>query len=324
MKPEAVEHWMRSRAEQWRDLNGLLDEQRDKRDQDIGSLRRLVQGFRALARDLSLARSALPDSRVARYIETLFLRTHDAIYRKPQALWPSLKSMYLYEVPAATRRLRGVILATAGWFILSGIAGWLLVWFNPELESLFASPGMIDGVQRGELWTDDLLNVVPSSILSLQLMTNNISVSLFAFALGAFYGVGTIYIIGLNGLMLGGIFAFTAQYGMAERLLSFVFAHGVVELSVIVLAGAAGIQLGEALIRPGMRTRVAAFEYAVGEAGKLLMLVAPALVGAGLIEGYVSPDDSYSMQLRVTIGLCYGFLVWAALTGRLWRFGKGA
>lgn len=322
MKTEAVEHWMRSRAGEWRDLSQMLDEQADNRKQDLASVRRLVHGFRGLARDLSLARSVLPDSRVARYLEALFLRAHDAIYRRPQALWPSLKHMYLYEVPAATRNLRGSIMATAALFILAGIAGWLLVYFNPELESLFASQAMIEHVQRGELWTDDLLNIVPSSILSFQIMTNNIAVSLFAFSLGALYGIGTLYIIGLNGLMLGGIFAFTAHYGMAERLFNFVIAHGVVELSVIVLAGAAGIQLGEALIRPGSRTRVAAFEHAVREAGKLLMLVVPALVGAGLIEGYVSPDDSFSQALRVVIGLCYGFLVWTALTGRLWRFGR--
>ena len=120
-------------------------------------------------------------------------------------------------------------------FLLSGVTGWWLVSTYPELAGLFASEEMINQVQRGKLWTEGMINVVPSSFLSLSIMTNNIVVALFAFALGAFYGLGTLYIIGLNGLMLGGIFAFTAKYGLAEELFSFVVAHGVVELSIICL-----------------------------------------------------------------------------------------
>ena len=149
-------------------------------------------------------------------------------------------------------------------------------------------------------------------------MANNIMVSLFAFALGALYGLGTIYIISLNGFMLGGIFAFTANYNLAGRLFNFVIAHGVVELSVICLAGAAGIQLGHALVHPGLKTRMAAFRDAVKHAGTLLPVVVVFLVGAGIIEGYISPDDSYPLIVRVVVGVGYGILLWAVLSGRIW------
>jgi uncharacterized membrane protein SpoIIM required for sporulation len=169
---------------------------------------------------------------------------------------------------------------------------------------------MIDKVQAGKLWTDDLLNIAPSSMISLGIMTNNIIVSLFAFALGALYGIGTIYLIAMNGLMLGGVFAFTAHYQMANRLFEFIIGHGPVELSVIVIAGAMGFHLGEALIRPGNRNRLQAFQETTMHAAKVLFAAIPFLVMAGLIEGFVSPDPRFGMLERVLIGTSSGILFW--------------
>ena len=86
--------------------------------------------------------------------------------------------------------------------------------------TLVASEQMIATVEGGNLWTDDILNVVPSSMLSVQILANNVTVSLFAYAVGIIFGLGTFYIIALNGLMIGGIFAFTYQHHLAMKLLS--------------------------------------------------------------------------------------------------------
>lgn len=315
--------WLESRSRNWVALNRLLKQTRGKRDEDPDQVRKLVKEFRGLATDLSLSRQALGAGQITRQLEALYSQAHETIYQKSHNFWRDLVSIYRDEIPVlVNRKMRFTILTTISLFIVTGIAGWLLVYYNPELASLFASERMINMVQSGKLWTDDLLNVVPSSVLSFQIMTNNIAVSLFAFVLGALYGIGTLYIISLNGFMLGSIFAFTAHHGLAERLFKFVFAHGVVELSIICLAGAAGIHLGEALIRPGNRTRGEAFHLAVSQAGKLMFVVVPFLVGAGLIEGYVSPNDLFTLQARMLIGVAYGVLMWAVLTGWIWRWGR--
>jgi len=144
-------------------------------------------------------------------------------------------------------------------------------------------------------------------------MTNNITVSIFAFSLGAFYGLGTLYIITLNGLMLGGVFAFTAQYGLNDELFKFIIAHGVVELSVICIAGAMGLKLGEALLRPGTRSRQQAFRQATSDAGKVLLVALPFLVVAGLIEGYISPDPQFDLSFRIVVGVTSGLIFWLLL-----------
>ena len=313
----AVTHWLQTRADVWRRHEELLERQRGRKDIDSDEVLEFAHGYRSLSRDLSLARNTLPDSNITRYLENLLLQSYDIIHRKPYSLGYQARYLLQYDVPQAMRELRGPILASATIFILSCIIGWLLVYQYPELASLFASPAMIEEVQQGSLWTDDLINVLPSSVLSNSILMNNIAVTFFAFGLGAFYGLGTLYIMGLNGLMLGGVFAFTHHYNMADRLFEFVIAHGVVELSVIVLAGAAGIKLGEALVRPGQLTRREAFQRAAALAGKLLAVGAPLLVGAGIIEGYISPNPDYDLATRMVVGFGYGIFMLLLLSGRL-------
>ena len=104
---------------------------------------------------------------------------------------------------------------------------------------------------------------------------------------------------------------------MALRLFNFVIAHGLVEMSVICIASAAGIGLGEALVRPRELTRREAFQAASGRIGKLLVPCALLLIGCGFIEGYVSPDPTFPLTSRVIIGVSYWLLMFALLRGDL-------
>jgi uncharacterized membrane protein SpoIIM required for sporulation len=217
------------------------------------------------------------------------------------------------------RWLRPHVLWATALFILTIVAGYWMVHTYPDLIALFASPELIATVERGQLWTEGLLNVVPSSVLSLQILTNNIVVSLFAYCAGFLFGLGTVYILGLNGLMLGAVFAFTGQHGLDDDLFRFVVAHGCVEISVMCLSGAAGAAVGEALIRPGTATRAESFQRAALSSGKLILACALLLIGSGLIEGYISPNPAFSLRARIAIGVSYWIFMLALLNG--WLFG---
>jgi uncharacterized membrane protein SpoIIM required for sporulation len=145
-------------------------------------------------------------------------------------------------------------------------------------------------------------------------------VSLFAYCAGFLFGLGTLYILGLNGLMLGAVFAFTGLHGLDGELLRFVIPHGCVEISVMCLSGAAGAAVGEALVRPGTATRVEAFQMAALRSGKLILACVLLLVGSGLIEGYISPDPAFPLWTRIVIGVAYWILMIALLNG--WLFGR--
>jgi uncharacterized membrane protein SpoIIM required for sporulation len=267
-----------------------------------------------------MARRILPSSRVTRALEHSYTKLHAIIYRKPHDLRARARILFREEIPEVVRELRVPIFWVTLLFVLSAGAGWWLISTYPELISLLASEEMINGVERGKLWTEGILNVAPSSLISIGILSNNIAVSLLAFCVGVFFGLGTFYIVSTNGLMLGAMFAFTHQHGMAGELLKFVTAHGVVELSVICLAAAAGVMLGESLIRPTHPTRRESFQHAAGKTSRLLLLCALLLVGCGFIEGYLSPDPTFPMISRVVVGFGYAIVMVGALTGHL--FGR--
>ena len=120
-------------------------------------------------------------------------------------------------------------------------------------------------------------------------MQNNIQVSIIAFAGGVLAGIPTAWILLLNGLILGGLTGLTANYGLASGLWTFVIGHGVIELSVIFMAGGAGLSLGWAIFKPGLFSRRDALMLAARKSIILIFGGALLLIIAGLIEGFISP-----------------------------------
>lgn len=316
---EGLITWLRARHQRWRQLASVLVAARHRRRDEVAQVRELLQGLRSLARDVSLARTIAPHHPLTRQIEDLLVQGHEFISHPPQRLTAQLAKLLRQDVPQMIASLRVQLWVVMSLFMLCVVAGWILVATFPEMAGLFASEAMINHVQHGELWTTGIFNVTPSSWASFTIMSNNVTVTLFAFALGALYGVGTFYLICLNGLMLGGVFALSVQYGLGMALLSFIVPHGVVELSVIFVAGAAGMRLGEALTHPGVNGRIASFRQAVADGAILLPVCAVFLVGAAVIEGYISPDPNVHWPQRLVIGVGYGALLWGVLLGRLWR-----
>jgi len=316
--------WFEQRSAEWRSAGRRLQGLERGRSAPPEDVLEAVRAYPEIARDLALARRAAPTGALTKYLEGVYLQLHRSLFRPPAAFWRGVTKLFTHDAAAAARELRWHIAAVTALFVTCLGAGAWLVATYPELASLFASEKMIEGVQRGELWTDNLLSVAPSSLLSAQIFTNNIVVSLFALCLGVLYGLGTFYIIAMNGLAIGGVFAFTAHYGAGERLFTFTAAHGFVELSVVCISGAVGASLGEALARPGELTRGAAFQRAVGRGMRLMVVCLSFLVGAGVLEGFVSPDPRFPLAARLAIGLSYFALFLLVLTGALGRFGRRA
>ena len=322
--PEARERVLRTtllqRSAAWKAAADRARRLIGSRTEDVADVSQLVDDYRLLAHDLARARRLMPDSRARTYLESAYAQAHATLHKQASHPGYALWSLFRDQVPEAMRWLRPHIIWVTLLFVVAVLVGGWLVHTYPELINLFASPDLIATVERGELWTEGLLNIVPSSVLSLQILSNNISVSLFAFCAGFLFGLGTFYIVGLNGLMLGAIFTFTAQHGLDDELFRFIVAHGLVELSVMVLSGAAGAAVGEALIRPTTPRRAQSFQAAALRAGKVVVACVVLLVGCGFIEGYISPDPEFPLWTRVTVGVGYWLFMVAMLRG--WLFGR--
>jgi len=317
LRERALAASLMKRASLWRDADARARRLARGRTDDAGDATRMADDYRLLAHDLARVRTLLPDSRAREYLEAAYARAHATLHHGAWRAGSALLTLFRDELPRVVVALAPYIVWSSAIFVLTVVAGYALVHRYPELIALFASPDLIASVEHGRLWTAGLLNVVPSSVLSVQILANNIVVSLVAYCAGFFFGLGTLYILGLNGLMLGAVFAFVSRYGLAGQLLAFIVPHGCVELSVMCLSGAAGAAVGEALIRPGQATRMESFRVAALSSGKLLAACALLLVGAGLIEGFVSPAPRFPLWSRIAIGAGYWLVMLALLSGRL-------
>jgi uncharacterized membrane protein SpoIIM required for sporulation len=163
-------------------------------------------------------------------------------------------------------------------------------------------------MRNKDLW----INIPPSERpgASSFIMTNNIQVSFLAFAGGVLAGLFTVYIMVMNGLHFGGIMGLAAHYGVAGELGSFVIGHGVIELSVIFVAGGTGLSLGWAILRPGFLRRRDALALAARQAVRLVIGCIPLLVIAGLIEGFISPS-SLPWPVKLFVGIVTGIALYA-------------
>jgi uncharacterized membrane protein SpoIIM required for sporulation len=318
-RDNALKVTLLGRSELWRNAATRTRRLSRRKTDDAADATAMVDDYRMLAHDVAKVRRLLPDSRAREFLEAAYAQAHSTLYRPAWHPGHALLGLFRDEIPSVVSWLRPHIIWATTLFILTVTAGYLMVRTYPDLIALFASPELIATVERGQLWTEGLLNVVPSSVLSLQILTNNIVVSLFAYCAGFLFGLGTLYILGLNGLMLGAVFAFTSLHGLGDDLFRFVVAHGCVEISVMCLSGAAGAAVGEALIRPGHATRAESFQYAALQSGKLILVCVLLLVGSGLIEGYISPNPAFSLETRVAIGVSYWLFMIALLTGWLFR-----
>ena len=315
---QALAQALLQRSALWREADARARRYSRERTDDPADALRVADDYRLLAHDLARARLLMPRSRTREFLEAAYARVHGTLHHGDWRMGDTLERLFREEIPAALRWLAPYLVWSTLFFLLATLAGYALVNRFPELIALFASPDLITSVEQGKLWTEGLLNVVPSSVLSVQILANNIVVSLFAYCAGFLFGLGTLYILGLNGLMLGAVFAFVMQHGLGGALASFIVAHGCVELSVMCLSGAAGAAVGEALVRPGRLGRAASFRAAALRSGQVLVACAVLLVGAGLIEGYVSPDPRVPVGAKVAIGVGYWLLMLGLLSGGLW------
>src|SRR6266566_4281970 len=126
------------------------------------------------------------------------------------------------------------------------IIAFIAVSLDPKLAYALVPAQIVQGVHNHQLWTQ--ISPDTRALMSGVIMTNNIQVSILAFAFGVLLGLPTVYVLMTNGIQLGGLLGLTNAYGIAPGLLDFVIAHGVLELSVVVAAGASGLMMGWAIL----------------------------------------------------------------------------
>ena len=273
--------------------------------------------YSTVTSDFALAQRDFAGQPVVTYLNQLIAKAHSAVYRGRPAQAINLVEYLLVTFPRAFRRLAPFILAAFVIFTVPAAANGVLVYLNPDIsEWTFgqSEKELIPTVKGGELWIDLPEGRRPAA--SAFIMTNNIRVSLTAFAGGASAGLVTLYVLLLNGLSLGGLMGLCFHYGLGWRLANFVIGHGVIEFTVIFMAAGAGLRMSWAIVHPGTQSRRDALVLATREAIAVAAGSIPLLIIAGIVEGFISP--LFNPVYSITAALVSGAIpyAWLLLGGR--------
>jgi uncharacterized membrane protein SpoIIM required for sporulation len=310
-----VDAFLNKRRPSWEELEALLGAAR-RRPEKLGPARVLLLGrrYRGAAADLALARRSFPGDPTVAYLEGLVDRARHVVYDAPTrrgSLWRFITRDYWRLV--VERRL-ALLFAALLLFAPAFLSGaW--AWSDPGSAS-----GLVPGAYRSVTeprphGSKDELSSPQRAEISSRIFTNNIEVTFLAFAGGMLLGLGTAALLVLNGVLLGTVAGLAIRAGNGRVFFELVVAHGVLELSCITVAGAAGLRLGWSIVDPGLRTRMTSLGAEARRAVAIVLGTMPWLVVAGLIEGFVT-GSGISLEAVLAVGLGLGLAYWTLV---VWR-----
>jgi len=294
-------HWIHKRRPHWDRLATLLaqSEQAGLKQLSRAELQELALLYRQVAADLSVLRQDTTARTYAAYVNQLLARAHHIIYSGRKTNLLTLIRFLRDEYPAIFQRHIQYVVASLLISSACGLLGVVLTSARPEFMRHFVGPAMIATMERHQMWTQSIVSIAPRE--TSRIMTNNLTVSFQTFAGGISFGLITLYSLFINGMLLGVIGAACHHYGMSLALWSFVAAHGSLELPSIIIAGAAGLRLGHAMLFPGGYRWKDSVARGGIEATRLVSGIIPLLVIAGCLEGFFSPSHA-PVWLKFTVG----------------------
>jgi uncharacterized membrane protein SpoIIM required for sporulation len=309
--------WIDLRKDNWNRLDALL------RQVDSHGLRSLSQSelralgllYRQAAADLSAVRADRSSRTLEQYLNKLVARAHNFVYSGPRTSLTGLWRFLAHGYPRLLRRLSGYVWLATAITIAAAALGVFITIVRPQFGEMFLGAEKMEGIRQHHLWMNSILSMKPQA--SSAIMTNNIAVCFATFALGITGGLGTLYMLFNNGLMIGTIATVCAQYHLSLNLWSFIAAHGALELPSIMLAGAAGLRLASGILFPGMLRRKDSLALAGLEAVQLVAGTIPLLTIAGTLEAFLSPTHAPSaLKFGVGAVLFAGLCLWLSEGGR--------
>ena len=272
---------------------------------------RLGALYRAAAADLALARQRMPGDPLVARLERLVARARQAVYADEGRRARPIRFLTTGYWQLVAARRSALLVAAA---LLLAPAVLAAIW---AMSDPGAALGLVPPEFRGavEPVGDTGMSADETARFSSEVLTNNIQVTFGAFALGLAAGLGTVLIVLYNGLILGVIAGGAIDAGNGVEFVEFVAAHGIIELSCIVVAAAAGLGMGWKLISPGPLRRGVALAAEARDAVAIVLGTAPWLVLAGFIEGFVT-RSGFGLVPGLALGLGVGGAYWGLVVAR--------
>jgi uncharacterized membrane protein SpoIIM required for sporulation len=329
--------FVRLRQSDWVAWDRWLGEAEWRRHEQRGRQAAIVPGdlpasYRRLCHDLSLARDRRYSSVLIDALQQRVLAAHQRVYGARRSLRGHWLEFLVAGLPRLVRQERRFILTSAVLFFLPLLLTIWLLQAYPEGVYYLLSP---ERVARFEsMYSPDAqrLGRTPSREAAGQLsmlahyISNNVRIDFQCFAGGIAFGLGSLFFLVYNGLIIGAVAGHLTQAGFVETFWGFVAGHSAPELIGVVLSGAAGLRIGYALIAPGRLRRVDALKEAAHGSVRLLYGAAALTFCAAFIEALWSPNRALPFNVKIGAGIALWcvLLIYFLLAGRETRGTRAA
>jgi uncharacterized membrane protein SpoIIM required for sporulation len=275
----------------------------------------LIDLYQRVSSHLSHARVAYDDPGLVRCLTRLVGQANGVIYASRTRTSRAIADFFAWRFPAAVWQSGRFVAVSAALLLVPALA--LGIWMSVSDAALEATAP--DAVREAYLNEDfeDYYSSEPASQFTTEVTVNNIRVAVMAFAGGILLGIPTVLAMVANGALLGLAGGLFADAGELPKFFGLILPHGLLELTAIVIAGAAGLRLGWAVIAPGDRPRGQAVGQEARRAGVIALGLVLAFATAGIIEGFVT-GRGVPTALRVGLGVAAEavFVTWIVVQGR--------
>ncbi|PTN07594.1 stage II sporulation protein M [Mangrovibacterium marinum] len=289
--------FIKRNSARWKKIEGLLSDNTTIPPDELYEL------YIGLNDDLSYANTFYPNSGAVQFLNKLTIDLHQKIYQNQKIQKGRFKRFWTTEYPLLIWENRKYIWYALAIFIVSALIGALSTAIDHDF------PRLILGDRYVNMTLDHIHQGDPMAVykkanevnMFLGITINNIRVALYAFVAGVLLSVGSGLVLLKNGIMLGCFQYFFYQQGVLGESLLTIYIHGTLELFSIVIAGAAGMRVGNAILFPGTYSRLVSFQRGATAGLKIVAGVTPLFVVAGFLEGFITRHTNFPAATRIAI-----------------------
>jgi uncharacterized membrane protein SpoIIM required for sporulation len=320
--------FLTQRRPEWRKLEKMLEQVEGS---GLGSLdeEQVVEFgrlYRRTASDLNQAQTFMTGDATVRYLNDMVARAYVAIYGKTRTDWWGLLVFFVWGYATVFRRHWPHLTLATGLFVAGCVFGLVAAMFDPEVGRAYLLPSDMPTIQPpkdGEDQQQPPLSTGQLSAFSSFLFTHNTTVTLVAFALGIFLGVGSAWMMFYNGVTTGALLAVFWEAHQLRAFATGILPHGVVEIPAMLIGGAAGFVLAEGILRARTWPRLEELARKGKEALYLVAGAVPLLMCAGVIEAGVARAPDWVINSGAKLGVAgvvaLGFWAYVLLFGWGWQ-----
>lgn len=295
--------FIKQNTQKWKDYESLKTKGPDE----------LAESFISITDDLAYAKTFYPKSNTTKYLNGLAATFHQSIYKNKKEKTSRFVTFWRYELPLIFYKHRRQLLYAFLFFMVFSLMGALSAKYDSNFVRLIMGNDYVnmtnDNITKGDPF--GVYKQGGSFIMFITIAANNIRVELVTFVMGIIFSIGSIYQLMYNGIMIGSFQYYFFSKGLGWQSILVIWLHGTLEISAIILAGGAGLILGNSFLFPKTYKRMVSLKMGAKDGLKIAIGLIPVFLTAAFFEGFVTRHTEMPVWLSLTILLTsLSFIIW--------------